>query len=330
MADNETEIKLSPSSEQTTAWERTMISRLLSAGIDEQRRARRWSIFFKSLFFLYLFLLLIISLPKDWRSDGVSSAGRHTALVDMQGVIADNSAASADTIVSGLRAAFKDKGTVGVILRINSPGGSPVQAGYITDEIQRLRIQYPAIPLYAVITDVCASGGYYVASAADKIYADKASLVGSIGVLMDGFGFTGTMDKLGVERRLLTAGGHKGFLDPFSPVNEEEIKHVHGLLNDIHRQFIDTVKHGRGARLKDSPELFSGLVWTGEQGVGLGLVDGLGSSSYVAREVIKAETIVDYTPRENYLNRLTERFGLTMAKSLSASFGLHANGPTLR
>lgn len=244
------------------------------------------------------------------------SLGKHTALVEVEGVIADDSNASADNVITGLRAAFKDKNTQGVILRINSPGGSPVQAGYINDEIVRLREQYPDVPLYAVITDICASGGYYVAAAADKIYADKASIVGSIGVLMDGFGFVGAMERLGVERRLLTAGEHKGFLDPFSPARQEDIAHVQGMLKEIHQQFIATVQKGRGARLKESDDLYSGLMWTGEQSLEMGLVDALGSSSHVAREVIGAENIVDFTPHANYLDRFAERIGMALGEML--------------
>jgi protease-4 len=225
-------------------------------------------------------------------------------------------------VVSGLREAFKDKNTVGIILRINSPGGSPVQSGYIYDEIMRLKGLNPDIPLYAVITDICASGGYYIASAADEIYADQASMVGSIGVVMNGFGFTDAMDKLGVERRLMTAGTNKGFLDPFSPLKEEEVSHVKGLLGNIHQQFIDAVKSGRGERLSESPEIFTGLIWTGEQGVQLGLVDALGSSSYVAREVIGNEKIVDFTPRPDYWERFADRIGMTMANVLSSQFSM--------
>ncbi|HLA74533.1 MAG TPA: S49 family peptidase [Gammaproteobacteria bacterium] len=320
MADNESKPIPPTDNTQGNVWERNLINRLVFAGLNEQRRARRWSIFFKSLLFLYLLVLLLMYLPEDW--SGPVTAGRHTALVDLQGVIADDTQASADNIITGLRAAFKDKNTAGVILRINSPGGSPVQAGYINDEIQRLRAKYPNIPLYAVITDICASGGYYVAVAADKIYVDKASLVGSIGVLMDSFGFVGTMEKLGVERRLLTAGEHKGFLDPFSPVKPSDVQHVEGLLKDIHRQFIDTVKKGRGTRLKADADLFNGLVWTGEQGINLGLADALGSSGYVAREVIHAADIVDFTPHENYLDQLTQRFGVTLANSVFSALGL--------
>lgn len=329
MSDNEPENRPVPppaSEPSKEAWERSLVQRLVFAAYNEQRRARRWGIFFKSLAFIYLFALLLIYLPKE---TGIT-VGKHTALVDVQGVIADNAEANADTINAGLRAAFKDKNTAGVILRINSPGGSPVQAGYVNDEIRRLRAKYPNIPLYAVITDICASGGYYVAAAADKIYADKASLVGSIGVLSDGFGFVGTMEKLGVERRLLTAGEHKGFLDPFSPVNEDEVKHMKNLLGDVHKQFIETVKKGRGDRLKEGADLYNGFIWTGEQGVNLGLVDGLGSSSSVAREIIKAENIVDFTVRGRYLDRLIDRLGVSTMQSLSSVLGLQERTPSLR
>lgn len=296
-------------------WERETLNKVLFAALKEQRSTRRWGVFFKLLFFGYLFALLLLYLPEDL-TGGSRSLSKHTALVEIGGVIADDSNASADHVISGLRAAFKDKNTQGVILRINSPGGSPVQAGYINDEIVRLRDKYPDVPLYAVITDICASGGYYVAAAADRIYADKASIVGSIGVLMDGFGFVGTMEKLGVERRLLTAGEHKGFLDPFSPAKQEDVTHVQGMLKEIHQQFIATVRKGRGDRLKESDDLYSGLMWTGEQSLEMGLVDALGSSSYVARDVIGAENIVDFTPRGNYLDRLAERIGMTLGKTL--------------
>ena len=324
MTDNESAETKPPradAAEPPSRWEHNLINRLVFAGVTEQRRARRWSIFFKSLLFLYLLIILLMYLPDDWKSSGVTVT-RHTALLDLQGVIADDSEASADNIIKGLRAAFKDKNTVGIILRINSPGGSPVQAGYINDEIKRLRTLNPSIPLYAVITDICASGGYYVAVAADKIYADKASLVGSIGVLMDGFGFTGTLEKLGVERRLLTAGEHKGFLDPFSPLKEEDVKHVQGLLGDIHRQFVDTVKRGRGKRLKEGADIYNGLIWTGEQSLGLGLIDGLGSSGYVAREIIGEPNIIDFTPQENYLERITDRLGMTFGNVFLSGLGL--------
>jgi protease-4 len=301
-----------------TSWERDALERLARAALDEQRRARRWGIFFKSLTFLYLFILLFVFLGLLGGKDG-TLPGRHTALVDLNGVIAADSEASADRINQGLQEAFKDKNTAGVILRVNSPGGSPVQANQITQEIRRLRGLHPKVPLYVVIDDVCASGGYYVAAAADKIYVDQASIVGSIGVLMDGFGFTGTMDKLGVERRLLTAGGNKGFLDPFSPLNQGQREYAQELLDEIHRQFIATVKEGRGARLKDVPELYSGLIWTGSRSIELGLADELGSVDYVAREVIKAENVVDFTTRESIVERFARRFGASMAEALMGS-----------
>jgi protease-4 len=294
-----------------------MIERLLSAAVTEQRRARRWSIFFKCLLAVYLAVLLVMSFPKDW-SGGAMTKSHHTALVDIQGAIGIDPEATADSIITGLREAFESQKTKGVVLRINSPGGSPVHAGYIYDEMVRLRKKYPNIPLYAVITDICASGGYYIAAAADKIYADKASVVGSIGVLMDSFGFVGTMEKLGVERRLVTAGQHKGFMDPFSPIKELEREHLQKALQNIHEQFIASVRKGRGQRLKDSPDLYSGLVWTGEQGIELGLIDALGSSSHVAREIIGAEDIVDFTQREDYLSRFAGRLGATMARVLTA------------
>ncbi len=296
-------------------WERKVLEKVALAAVQEQRRSRHWSIFFKLLGFGYLFILLFLAM--GWIGKGeVPMPGKHTALVELQGVIAPNEA-SADRIITGLQEAFKDKDTKGVILRINSPGGSPVQAGYINDEIKRLRAKYPAIPLYAVVEDICASGGYYVAAAADKIYVDKASLVGSIGVLMDGFGFTSGMEKLGIERRLLTAGENKGFLDPFSPVSPKQKEFAEAMLSEIHQQFIQVVRQGRGKRLKETPETFSGLIWTGQKSIENGLADAIGSSEYVAREVIKAENIVDYTPKEGFAERFAKRFGAVMAKSLN-------------
>jgi protease-4 len=296
-------------------WERQALEKVALAAIQEQRRARHWSIFFKLLLFIYLFALLFIALGWTGKKDSTSS-GKHTAMVELRGVISPESAASADNIVSGLQEAFKDKRTQGVILRINSPGGSPVQAGHINDEIRRLREKYPNIPMYAVVEDICASGGYYVAVAADHIYVDKGSIIGSIGVLMDGFGFTGLMDKLGVERRLLAAGKNKGFLDPFSPIREDQKQYAETMLNEIHQQFITVVRQGRGKRLKETPELFSGLLWVGTRSVELGLADGLGSVDYVARELIKAEDIVDFTPRENIAERVARRFGAAMAEAV--------------
>jgi len=302
-------------------WQRNMIERLAFGALQEQRRHRRWSIFFKALFFLYLVAVFFAYSPGDLAEKGITG-GNHTALVEIKGVIADDSEANAEDIISALDDAFDSKGTKGVILQINSPGGSPVQAGYVYDEIVHLREKHPNIHLYAVITDLCASGGYYIASAADEIYADKASIVGSIGVLMNGFGFVGTMNKLGVERRLFTAGENKGFMDPFSPVKEDEKAHLEDMLGTIHQQFINAVKKGRKDRLADDPKMFSGLMWTGEKAVDLGLVDGLANSDYVAKKIIGADNIVDFTHREPAFQKFLARFGVSMAKSLvSAAAG---------
>ena len=295
-------------------WERKAIEKLARSALDEQRKSRNWGIFFKTLTFIYLFALLFIAF--GWLGGRETPAGDHTALIDLNGIIAADTHANADVITQGLQDAFENKGTKGVILRINSPGGSPVQAGTINTEIQRLRQKYPKIPLYAVVEDICASGGYYVAVAADQIYVDRASIVGSIGVLMDGFGFTGTMEKLGVERRLLTAGENKGFLDPFSPMNPAQREYAKKMLGEIHQQFIEIVRKGRGKRLKEGPDTYSGLVWTGQRSIELGLADALGSVNYVAREVIKAEKIVDFTPRENLAERFAKRFGAAMGNAL--------------
>ncbi len=307
-------------SEQVDNWERQTLEKVALASITEQRRARKWGIFFKIAGLIYLFLVLFMILGFMDRGD-LPSTKAHTALVTLEGVIAPGSQASAERMIEGLQMAFKAKNVKGVILRINSPGGSPVQAGQINDEIKRLKAKNPKMPLYVVIDDICASGGYYVAVAADKIYVDKASLVGSIGVLMDGFGFTGTMEKLGVERRLMTAGENKGFLDPFSPVDPKQQAHVQTMLAEIHQQFIDTVKTGRGARLKETEDMFSGLIWTGVRSVELGLADAYGSIESVARDVIKAEDIVDYTPRQSFADRFAKRLGAASAEALVTSMG---------
>ena len=296
-------------------WERKVLEKVALAAIAEQRAARRWGVFFKMLVLAYLIAVLLIGM--GWIKRGVDkSTGKHTALVELRGVIAADTQASADNVTAGLQAAFKDSNTQGVILRINSPGGSPVQAGYINDEIKRLRGLHPAIPLYVVVEDICASGGYYIAAAADKIFVDKASIVGSIGVVMDGFGFTGTMDKLGVERRAITAGENKKFLDPFSPVNPAHKAFAEKMLGDIHQQFIAVVREGRGKRLQENPEIFSGLVWVGPKSIELGLADALGSVDSVARDVIKADDVVDFTTRENLAERVARRFGAAMAEAL--------------
>ncbi len=302
-------------------FEQSLVNELAKEVLYEQRRNRRWGIFFKGLFALYLFAFLVIFVVKNAE---ISSFGgeKHTALIEINGVIAANTEARADYIVGGLRNAFEDENTQGVIIRINSPGGSPVQAGYINNEIKRLREKYPDIPLYAVITDICASGGYYIAAAADKIYANRASIVGSIGVIMAGFGFVDAIEKLGVERRLLHAGNSKGFMDPFQPLKQDEENHVQGLLDEIHQQFIGVVKDGRGDKLVDDEKLFSGLIWSGQEGIELGLVDELASASEVARDVIGAEDILDFTKRENYLDRFAKQMGSAMLQSLNSSFNL--------
>ena len=308
-------------------WERAVLEKLALSALEEQRRARHWGIFFKTLTLGFMFIVLFISMGWIGKSEVALTTGKHTALVNLEGVIASNSMASAESLIPSLQDAFEDKNTKGVILRINSPGGSPVQAGQINDEIRRLRAKYPKIPLYVVVDDICASGGYYVAVAADKIFVDKASLIGSIGVLMDGFGFTGTMAKLGVERRLITAGANKGFLDPFSPLNPSQQAYAKKMVEEIHQQFIDVVRKGRGKRLKETPDIFSGLVWNGQRGVELGLADGFGTVDSVARDVIKAEDIVDYTMKENLADRLAKRFGMGVMSALgiasrSSSMGL--------
>ncbi len=313
--------KSAASSTDEADWERRLLKRFAYDVLREQRAARRWGIFFKLVLLAYVIGLAVFSL-RGADPGAFVTADRITALVDVQGLIAAEMPAGADNVVTGLRAAFKDERTKGVIIRINSPGGSPVQSGYINDEIHRLRKKHPDIPVYAVIQDICASGGYYVAVAANEIYADKASIVGSIGVRMDGFGFVEALDKLGVERRLLTAGEHKGFLDPFSPLKQDEVTHVSGLLGEIHQQFINTVKRGRGDRLKADADLFNGYVWSGERGLELGLVDALGSASFVAREIVGAEDIVDFTPKQHVLEQLGRRFSARLAALLRENFAL--------
>jgi protease-4 len=294
-------------------WERGLIEKLATAALKEQRRARLWGIFFKLLTFAYITVIILLAV--DWPGKAEVS-GKHTALVEVSGIISPGTDASAERVTVALQAAFKDKNTQGVVVRINSPGGSPVQAHNIYEEMRRLRKKHPSIPLYAVVEDMCASGGYYVAAGADRIFVGKSSIVGSIGVRMDSFGVTGLMEKLGVERRLLTAGDNKGFLDPFLPVDEKQKQHAQALLEDIHRQFIGVVREGRGTRLKETPEMFSGLIWTGQKSVELGLADEFGSLDYVAREVVKAENIVDYTQKENLAEKFARRFGAGAASAI--------------
>ncbi len=288
-------------------WERELLEKLAFATLNEQRARRRWNIFFR---FATLGLVGIgIWMAFGWGQQEEQIVGPHTALIEINDTIETGTSGSADSVIPALNRAYSDENSVGVILRINSPGGSPVQAGMINDEIVRLRGQYPRKPLYVVVDEICASGGYYIAAAADKIYVNKASIVGSIGVLMDGFGFTGLMDKLGVERRLMTAGENKGFMDPFSPQSAKQRNYAQEMLNEIHQQFIDVVRQGRGKRLKETSDTFSGLFWSGSKAVEIGLADGFGTVDSVARDELKAEDIVDYTEHEGLSERLLKKFG---------------------
>lgn len=295
-------------------WQQQTIEKLALSGLKEQQTARRWSIFFKLLFFVYLLALLFLSF--GWIGSGKVSTGSHTALIEIAGVIEAGGDVNADSFMTSLNDAYENKGTKGIILRINSPGGSPVQSGIINEEIRRQKRLHPAIPVYAVVEDICASGGYYIAAAADKIYVDKASIVGSIGVLMDSYGFTETMKKLGVERRLLTAGSNKAMLDPFSPVNPKHEAYAQNMLNQIHEQFKTVVREGRGKRLIEDDQTFSGLFWSGEQSIKIGLADALGSADFVAREVIKQKDIVDFTYQETITDRFAKRLGASIVKSI--------------
>jgi protease-4 len=304
--------------DQEHLWERRVITKLAQASLKEQKRARRWSIFFKFLVFAYITFVLYMFAEPDISKAKITQT--HTALIELQGIIADGESASADNIVSALRTAFEDEKTEGVILRINSPGGTPVQAGYIYDEILRLREKYPETPLYAVVSDMAASGGYYVASATDEIYVSNSSIVGSIGVRMDSFGVVDAMEKLGIESRSLTAGDNKALLDPFTPVNEKAVQHLQSMIDRIHQQFIDAVKKGRGDRLKEIDDIFSGLIWTGQEAIKFGLVDKVGSASFVAREVIGAEDIVEYSVEQDVLERLVDRLGASTAKMLNKEY----------
>ena len=297
-------------------FEQNLVNRIAREFLAEQRRARRWGIAFKLFAAVVISVLLVVYLSDstDITAGGLDG-GKHAALIDIHGIIADSEPAGADYVTASLRSAYEDGDTAGIILRINSPGGSPVQAGYVNDEINRLKSEHPDIPVYAVIGDLCASGGYYIAVAADEIYADKASLVGSIGVVMAGFGFVDTLNKLGMERRVYHAGDNKAFLDPFAPQQDEEVAHLDSLLDGVYRQFVKIVKQGRGERLADDARIFSGLLWTGEQSLDLGLVDGLGNADYVAREVIGTDDIVDFTYRDTLLEQFSKELGALFRNS---------------
>ena len=315
---------------RSVAWERETLEKLAFATLAEQRARRRWNIFFRFVF--AALVLLGLALAFGYTGGDMESVGTHSALIEIDGTIeSGGGSGSADSVIPALNRAFSDANAVGVILRINSPGGSPVQAGIINEEIQRLRLAYPQKPLYVVVDEMCASGGYYIAAAADRIYVNKASIVGSIGVLMDGFGFTGLMDKLGVERRLLTAGENKGFLDPFSPVQPKQVEYARTMVAEIHQQFIDVVRKGRGKRLKETPEMFSGLFWSGARAVELGLADGFGTVNSVARNEFKTEDIVDYTKHEGLPERVLKKFGASIGAAAGASvLGSAVAKPALR
>lgn len=293
---------------QNPNWERQALEHLLLENLKETRKARRWKAVLRILTLLVIVSALLVIFDIHLPGKGMG-AEKHTALVTLEGEISSSSMANAMDINASLLSAFENESSAGVVLRINSPGGSPVQAGMINDEIHRLRKLYPNKPFYVVVEDVCASGGYYVAVASDQILVDKASLVGSIGVIMEGFGFTGLMDKLGVTRRMITSGSNKGMLDPFSKEDPKQVEMVKTMIDEIHQQFIAVVKEGRGDRLKDVPDLFSGRVWNGEQAVKIGLADGYGTVDTVARDIFKAPDILDYTLKENFAERVAKRFG---------------------
>lgn len=305
----------SPNDSAPTRWERQIIEKLLTASLREQRRARRWNVFVRLLFFVYAVVIAVAFWPEG---EGIPTARRvHTAVIDVTGAITATSDANAERIIAALDKAADNQNARGIVLRMNTPGGSPVQSAYVYNAIRKLKAQRPEFPVYAVVTDICASGGYYIAAATDKIYVSPASIVGSIGVVMNGFGLVGMMDKLGVERRLLTAGANKALLDQFSPVDEKQKTYVQGVLNQIHAQFIDAVRTGRGARLKDDPNLFTGLIWTGSDSIKLGLADGIASTAEVAKDMIGTTDMVNYTKRDRLFDRLSHQIGAAMGRVFS-------------
>lgn len=297
-------------------WEREALEKVLMASVEEQRRTRRWGLFFKLALLAYLAVATLLFWHPFKDGAPIVDGGRHTAVIDVSGIILQGADTSADKVIDGLEAAVEDQHTKGIILRMNSPGGSPVQSAYIYDAVRQVKKEHPDMPIHAVVEDICASGCYYIAAAADKIFVNASSVIGSIGVIMNGFGFVNTLDMLGVERRLMTAGAHKAILDPFSPIKPDEQKHVQNVIDNVHRLFIDAVKQGRGKRLKDDPDLFSGLIWSGEQGIPLGLADAMGTTRGVAKEVIGAEELVNFTPQDNLLDRLAQRMGASLGHSL--------------
>lgn len=324
--DNQQDNPIKTEASRESGWEREVIEKLALAAVTEQTRARRWSVFFKSLIFLYLVAIFGVAMyPKIQQDMGVDGTD-HTAVIDVVGLIAEDKDSNAADIIESLRDAVKDKHTKGIILHSNSPGGSPVQSAYVYEEIRNIKKEHPDLPVHAVVSDICASGCYYIASASDKIFVNQSSLIGSIGVLMDGFGFVDVMQKLGVERRLLTAGAHKAMLDPYSPPKADETQYMQGLLDQVHQQFISAVKAGRGDRLKETPDMFSGLVWTGEAGVKLGVADGFGNDDYVAKEIIGAEKLVDFTQQGRLLDKIASKLGASFGQAI----GSLIQGPSLR
>jgi len=319
-------MEMNGKSENSSEWERGVLEKLAMSAVVEQRRTRRWGIFFKILMFTYLIAVGTMAFYPKFSKGMSGGDGDHTAVVDVLGVISENDTANAESIIEGLRDALKDEKTKGVVLNINSPGGSPVQSAYIFEEIRRLKAKHPAIPIYAVVSDICASGGYYIAAAADKIYVNQSSMIGSIGVLMNGFGFVNVMEKLGVDRRLLIAGKHKALMDPFSPMQKEQTKHMQALLNEVHEQFISAVRTGRGDRLVETKDMFSGLVWTGAQGIKIGLADDFGSIDSVARDIIGTKKRVNFTPQEKLFEKLAGKLGASFGHAL----GSFANGLSMR
>ncbi len=301
-----------------SGWEREVIEKLALAAVTEQTRARRWGVFFKSLMFIYLVAVFGLAVYPKLSKDIGGDSKDHTAVIDVVGMIAEGKPANADSIIESLRDAVKDEHTKGIILHANSPAGSPVQSSYIYEEIRKIKKEHPSLPIYAVVSDICASGCYFIVSASDKIFVNPSSLVGSIGVLMDGFGFVDVMEKLGVERRLFTAGAHKAMLDPFSPSKEDETLYIQSLLNQVHQQFISAVKAGRGDRLKENPDMFSGLVWTGEEGVKQGIVDGVGNQDYVAKELIGADKLVDFSRQEHLLDKIAGKLGASFGQAIGS------------
>ncbi len=324
--ENQQDNPIKTDASRESGWEREVIEKLALAAVTEQTRARRWSVFFKSLMFAYLIAIFGVAMYPTIKQDMGGNSKDHTAVIDVVGVIAEDKDSNAADIIESLRDAVKDKHTKGIILHSNSPGGSPVQSAYVYEEIRNIKKEHPDLPVYAVVSDICASGCYYIASASDKIFVNQSSLIGSIGVLMDGFGFVDVMQKLGVERRLLTAGAHKAMLDPFSPPKEDETKYMQGLLDQVHQQFIGAVKAGRGDRLKETPDMFSGLVWTGEAGVKLGVADGFGNDDHVAKDIIGAEKLVDFTQQGRLIDKIAGKLGASFGQAI----GSLIQAPSLR